>query len=94
MTLSRIRTKHLAALVLTFSIFYLRFGMFCDREFGTFYIFAKHRTSATFYFDSPVGEGDRSILSLSPREQRSEAAFNEFVEQHDGYNRKVRLFYH
>lgn len=71
---------------------WLAFGIFSDREFGTLYLFFKHRLSSRFYFYAPRGESDTPMSALTPSQQRAEAAFEEFVERNGGYYRKHRLF--
>jgi hypothetical protein len=70
---------------------WLSFGIFSDREFGTLYLFKKHRLSPRLYFYAPVGESDTPASALSPRAQRAEADFEEFVERGGGYYHKRRI---
>lgn len=70
---------------------WLSYGVFADREFGTLYLFKKHRLSTRFYFYAPCGESDTPVSSLSRRVQDAEADFAEFVDRGGGYHRKVRL---
>lgn len=67
------------------------FGVFSDREFGTLYLFSKHRLSPRFYFYAPIGESDIPVSSLTPSQQRAEASFEDFVERNGGYYRKHRI---
>lgn len=71
---------------------WLSLGVFTDREFGSLYLFKKHRPSPRFFFYAPVGESDTPVSSLAAREQRAEADFKEFVESGGGYHHKFRLF--
>lgn len=71
---------------------WLSFGVFSDREFGTLYLFKKHRLSSRLFFYSPVGESDTPASSLPSGAQRAEADFEEFVERGGDYYRKFRLF--
>ena len=96
MKAERIKTiAGVGAFSLLFAVCYgwLSFGVFSDREFGTLYLFSKHRPSPQFYFHAPVGESDTPLASLPPSQQRAETAFEEFVERNGGYSRRHRLFH-
>ena len=71
---------------------WLALGFYSDREFSDLYIFRKHRLSARLYFYAPLGEGDAPLSSLSPDQQRAEAAYKEFVDDHGGRTRAWRIF--
>lgn len=71
---------------------WLFLGIFQDREFAILYLFPKHRPSMKFFFHAPIGESDTRIEDLPSAQQNEEMAFNEFVYEGGGYNRKIRLF--
>lgn len=62
-------------------------GAFRDREFRELYIFIKHQPSLTFYFYSPLGESDQSLIPgksgyLSATQQIEEDLYVTHIEQH------------
>jgi hypothetical protein len=69
--------------------FWLAWGVFADREFGTFYLFPKYRLSRHFFFYSPLGESDAQSSSLSPQDRRKESEFHEFVDVNGGYDHRI-----
>ena len=81
-----------AALVGLLCYGWLAFGFYSDREFFGLYVFRKYRLSTRLYFYAPLGESDNPLSSLSPEQQRAEAAYKEFVDDHGGRNRACKIF--
>ena len=78
-------------------LLWLFLGVFTDREFGTISLFIKHRPTIKIFFSSPQGEADRSSILghegyLTPNEEIEELAYREFVREHKGYERSIKLF--
>jgi hypothetical protein len=68
------------------AIGWLHFGIYQGREWGDFHFFRKHRPSSTFYFSSPLGEGDWPAGGPNPKQAKQEAEYVEFVERHSKQN--------
>ncbi len=71
-------------------------GFYKEREWGNLYVFIKHRPTAKFMFYAPRGEADPSPIPgkegwLPPRQEREEAAYEEFVENHGGLKRSISI---
>jgi len=87
------KLKIIAVIVIAILIpVWLFLGIFQDREFATLYLFTKHRPTLKFFFHAPLGESDNRIEDLPPQKQYEEKAFQEFVFEGKGYDRKIRLF--
>lgn len=71
-------------------------GIYEEREWRDRYVFLKHRSSLKVVFRAPLGEADRSSIPghegyLTPEQEREERAYAEFVEEHGGWRRSIRL---
>jgi len=78
------------------SVLWLFVGVYEEREWRDIRIFLKHRPTLKLFFYAPQGEADRSSIPgkegyLSPDQEREEQAYVEFIEQHNGYKRSIKL---
>ena len=73
---------------------WLFLGIFQDREFAVLYLFTKHRPSLKFFFYAPIGESDTQLKDLPANQQIEEKAFDEFIYDGRGYDRRIRLFHY
>jgi len=95
MTISRKQTAGLLGFGLLLFL-WLFVGVYEEREWRDVHIFLKHRPSPKVVFYSPQGEADRSYIPgkegyLTPEQEREEQLYVEFVEEHNGYKRSLKL---
>jgi hypothetical protein len=70
---------------------WLMLGIYRDREFGDHHLFVKHKPTLKIRFYAPLGESDRTLNELNPKESHEEVMYREYVEEHGGHNRSVGL---
>jgi hypothetical protein len=70
---------------------WLMLGIYRDREFGGHRLFVKHTPTFKVRFYAPLGESDRTLNELNPKESHEEVMYREYVEEQGGYRRSVGL---
>lgn len=69
---------------------WLFFGIYREKEYGTYHVFLKHRPTLRFFFSSTYRT---TISHLSPKEQQAlrnkEHYYREFVEERGGSIRSL-----
>jgi hypothetical protein len=70
---------------------WLSLGLYSDAESGNIYAFFKHRPSFHVYFRCPYPDSESDVRPLSDSEERAFAAFDEFVNDHGGYQRGMNV---